>query len=212
MTTEIALLQGNAVVASAFSGRKFSHSEVINILFDTVLKTADVTVDDIGYAAVSIGPGFFTALRVGLSFVKALAFARNIKVIPVNTLDALAMEVSPQMAKRVISAIDAQKNEVYYAVYEYDGKKWTRITDYSIGKPDDLHGRADIFVGGGAIKYDLTPRLFNDPSVPSARVIGLAALEVILRNQFVEPDILEPFYIRLPDAVVNKLKKEKEGK
>ena len=209
MTTELALLEGDKLLASAFNGRKFAHSEVINILFDAILKSANVKPDEIGYIALSIGPGFFTALRVGLSFAKAFSFVHDTKIVAINTLDALAFEVEPKAGRRAISAIDAQKGEVYYAVYESDGEKWHRKSDYLIDKPQKIAGEADFFVGSGAIKHDLKPRPYHDPMVPSAKWIGILALDAIEKGKFENPEVLEPFYLRLPDAVVNRMKKLK---
>ncbi len=207
MTTELAIMKDGSVVASAFSGRKFAHSELINIMFDSVLKAAGATPSDISCVAVSIGPGFFTALRVGLSFAKAMAFTHGTKVVPVVTIDALAHEVPPGAAGRVVPAIDAQKNEVYYAVFRAENGRWVRETDYAIGKPDAVSKLGDMFVGSGAVKYGLSPRPHHDPVVPSAKWIGRLAIEAIQRGEFADPAILEPFYLRLPDAVVNRLKK-----
>ncbi len=211
MTTELALMDGTRVIASAYSGRKFAHSEVINMLFELIISTSGVKPEDIGYAAVSIGPGFFTALRVGLSFAKGLAFVHGTKLIPVVTLDALAWEISPDIGKTAVPAIDAQKNEVYYAVYRPVGERWERISPYGIASPDEIRGEGRIFVGSGAIKHDLKPRPHHDPPVPSARWIGTLAIEAISRGEFADPGSIEPFYVRLPDAVVNRMKKEKKS-
>jgi tRNA threonylcarbamoyladenosine biosynthesis protein TsaB len=70
-----------------------------------------------GYA-VSIGPGSFTGLRIGLAFVKGLAAARPLGVIPIPTLEILAAEIFAQGGQRsALAALDAKKEELYAALY-----------------------------------------------------------------------------------------------
>ncbi|RKY97201.1 MAG: tRNA (adenosine(37)-N6)-threonylcarbamoyltransferase complex dimerization subunit type 1 TsaB [Candidatus Hydrothermota bacterium] len=210
--TDVALVRDGEVIGNCFSGRRFAHSETLNLMVERLLNTNLLDFKDIELIGVSIGPGFFTALRVGLSFAKALAFTLGTRIIPVNTLDALAYEVDPQISTTAVPAIDAQKGEVYSAVFQWDGNFWVRVTSYAIVKPEVLAAEWPdaVFVGSGAIRHRLSPRPSHDPLSPRASIIARLALQKINEPE-IHPSQLEPFYLRLPDAVVNKMLRERKG-
>lgn len=97
-----------------------SHASLITMFIDEVLKEADKCIENIDAIAVSIGPGSYTGLRIGLSTAKGLTYALDIPLIEVNTLESLA----EGMVKNIydengiyIPLIDARRNEVYYGVF-----------------------------------------------------------------------------------------------
>ena len=87
---------------------------------DRVLYDARMTIPEVEGLAVSIGPGSFTGLRIGLSTVKGLALATGKPVVGVPTLHALAWSL-PYCRYPVCSILDARKQEVYCALFEYQG-------------------------------------------------------------------------------------------
>lgn len=92
------------------------------------------TVEDLDGLAVSIGPGSFTGLRVGVSTIKGLCGARAIPVAAVGTLDALAR--ASGCAGRVAACLDAQRGQIYARVFECDGGNELRpLTDEVLAEP-----------------------------------------------------------------------------
>jgi tRNA threonylcarbamoyladenosine biosynthesis protein TsaB len=130
-----ALLDGDVVIAESRSNIALTHSERVMAAVDRVLRDARWTVEELDGLAVSIGPGSFTGLRVGLATIKGLAFARALPVAGVPTLDALAAMV-PFAEVPVVPILDARKNEVYLSRYRWDGRAMVREWDYLALPPD----------------------------------------------------------------------------
>ena len=81
------------------------------------LEAAGVGVGDLDAVAVSIGPGSFTGLRIGLAFAKGLAYAGRVAIAPVSTLLALAHVADAQAGETICAAIDARRGEIYAALF-----------------------------------------------------------------------------------------------
>ena len=95
-----------------------SHARTLLPLIDEVLAAAGVTLATVDLLAVSIGPGSFTGLRIGLAVVKGLALASGIPVVGVPTLEAYARALGPRSGA-VWPVLDARKGEVYAAGYHW---------------------------------------------------------------------------------------------
>lgn len=93
-----------------------THSQRLIPLIDNLIKSGNLVLKDIDLVAVSIGPGSFTGLRIGISSAKAIAYALGVKIIGVKTLDALAWNCQGQ-SSIICPILDARRNEVYYGVY-----------------------------------------------------------------------------------------------
>lgn len=97
------------------------HSEQLVPLIEEVLDQSRTRVDQLDVIAVSIGPGSFTGLRIGLSTAKGLSFAADIPLIPVPTLEALAYNVIragvSTSGTSVLSLLDAHRGDAYWSVY-----------------------------------------------------------------------------------------------
>ena len=106
----VALVSDEKIIAEISQESKMFHSENLLPQIEQVLKIANV--EKVDAVAVSIGPGSFTGLRIGLAAAKALAYAWQIKIIGVPTLHALAYHF-PQTSATVMTLIDAQKNSAY---------------------------------------------------------------------------------------------------
>ena len=91
--------------------------------------------------AISIGPGMFTSLRVGLSLAKGISMVYHTPVVAVNTLDAIAMKVSCQRSP-VVAVINAYRGEIYAAFYATGG----RTSDYLLTTPAALMEMIDQFI------------------------------------------------------------------
>ena len=105
--------------------------------------------------AVSVGPGSFTSVRVGVTIAKSLAYSMKVKIVGVSSLEVLAMNI-PSTDKNICSIIDAKRDEVYSAVYKYSGNLLTVEREEKV-EPlglllTDINGPT-VFVGDGAVKY-----------------------------------------------------------
>lgn len=98
-----------------------SHTRLLLPMVEEVLSEAQVSLAEMDALAFSSGPGSFTGLRIAFGMVQGLAFSRNIPVIPVPTLEALAQTACQYFAlnvgDRILPALDARKDEIYWGCY-----------------------------------------------------------------------------------------------
>ena len=104
------------------------HIEKLTLLIEEVLEAAGRTLKDLNAVAVSMGPGSYTGLRIGVSTAKGLCYALDIPLLAVSTLDAMAsgfLEKHPDLQNEALICpmIDARRREVYSAVYAADLSK-----------------------------------------------------------------------------------------
>ncbi|KKL06136.1 hypothetical protein LCGC14_2599040 [marine sediment metagenome] len=120
-------------VGVSASLRKETHTSRLMSAIDKMLKDASLTIKDLNGIAVSLGPGSFTGLRIGIATAKGLAQGLNIPVVGIPTLDGLAFNLSC-CQDLICPILDARKGEVYCALYK-NGK---RLTKYIACKPGSL--------------------------------------------------------------------------
>jgi tRNA threonylcarbamoyladenosine biosynthesis protein TsaB len=208
--TSLALIRGETIICEFYSGREFSHSEVMNLAFKSIIETAGIEVEDIGLVSVSIGPGYFTALRAGLSFAKGLVYVIGSPLVAVDTLDALAWEITPGKGAKIVATMDAQKGQVYASFYISEENRWKKTEGPVVISPEELRERAmgALFIGSGSEKYRdiLYPRPLKNPSYPGASTIAKLGLSLYLDGVRSDPSALEPLYLRLTDAEMKRFK------
>lgn len=195
-------------------GRRHAETLVPAIRF--TCEQADFDLADISVVAVDIGPGLFTGLRVGLATAKALAHSLRLPVIGIASLDLLALPVR-YTNRLILTVLDARRGEVYYAYYRESPGGVQRVSDYSLGTPEDVVGELLsashqdlLLVGDGALRYrehfdDIRNVEFADQwlAYPSAGPLVQLAHARALREDWVNPWELEPLYLRKPDAEIN---------
>ena len=203
------------VLAAVQSSRGKRHAETLTPAIDFVCRQARVELTDIGCVAVDVGPGLFTGLRVGVASAKAIAHALRVPMVGVSSLDLLAFPV--RFSNRLLAAaIDARRGELFHAFYRQVPGGLQRITEPTVGSPDDLAsellacGDEVLLVGDGALRYreafeglshvELADQGLAHPSAVS--LVQLAHARA-LREDFVRSWDLEPLYLRKPDAEIN---------
>jgi tRNA threonylcarbamoyladenosine biosynthesis protein TsaB len=134
----IAVIDDSAgLIAEARLNVKSTHSERLMTEIDHIMKHSGVKLSDIDAFAISIGPGSFTGLRIGLSTVKGFAFATGRPIVAVPTLEALAWNF-PYCRYPVCTMFDARKKEVYAALFYWEGNGFVRLLEEMSVKVDDL--------------------------------------------------------------------------
>lgn len=211
----VALLDEDRVVGECRLAPARTHGERLLPTIDGLLAACGWQLDELDGFAVAVGPGSFTGLRIGVSTVKALAFATGKPLVGVPTLDALAWTV-PFAAWPVCPVLDARKGEVYAAAYRTTHGQPERLTEYRAVRPEawtgELRARGlvpAIFLGDGVAVYGrvLERELGDDarlapPShrLPSAAAVGELGRRALARGQAVAPAALVPLYVRRPEA------------
>ena len=204
-----AVLRGDEVLAQLVGDPASPHGQRLPGDLDRVLDLAGVALRDVELFAVAAGPGSFTGLRVGIATMQGLAMASGTRVAPISTLDALAR--AGANATRLVGAwMDAQRGEVYAALYEPDGE--TVRLEAVAARPQvvldawagALASREAIFIGDGAMRY---AALVGQALDPRATVMAPPALagpigQIAARDpsRAVLPHAVVPIYVRKSDA------------
>lgn len=209
----VAIMNEEGLIGEIRLNVKSTHSEKLMGGIDSALRLADLKISDIDVYCISIGPGSFTGLRIGLSTVKGFAFATGKPVVAVPTLDAFAWNF-PFCRYPVCPMLDARKKEVYAGLYRWEGSRFEKVISELSVRPEDLlkdiRGPV-LFAGEGARLYKETilalkgrdaffaPPHFNVPMPSSTAILGL---HKALSGEFSDPVTLTPFYIRKSEAEI----------
>ena len=117
--SSVAVASADKLAAELTMQAKLTHSETLMPHIKEVLRMANVRKEQLEGIAVSIGPGSFTGLRIGLAAAKAMAYALDLPIVGVSTLKALAYHY-PVPGLRIVSLLDAQKGNAYRESYEWE--------------------------------------------------------------------------------------------
>lgn len=151
----IALCEDNRVLAERTILVGSVYAEQIPTMLEQALADVRLDLGQVDAFAVSIGPGSYTGLRVGLSLAKGLAYATGKSLVGVPTLDAVAC-VAPYAAIPVWVALDARRGQVYAALYRTEAGWPEQLTPYEIGPVEELARTLKppvLCVGSGAESY-----------------------------------------------------------
>jgi tRNA threonylcarbamoyladenosine biosynthesis protein TsaB len=198
-----------------------------NIL--ALLKDCKLSMKDLDAVAVSLGPGSFTGLRIGVVTAKTLAQALNVHVTGTVSLDVLALQFDYLPRKLICPIIKVKKGEVYYAFYRTHMGQMERISEYQADPVEKLieyagqiEGGEIIFCGDAlsanmsALQEGLGDRFIPAPAwlrYPKASVLALEGLRKIAAGSADDPLSLVPFYIRksTPEILLEAREKESLG-
>src|SRR6266852_7071139 len=146
-----ALVDGERLLGEVTLDVAVNHSERLMAAVDRLVSECGLSPHDLDGLAVSIGPGSFTGLRVGIATVKGLGLALDLPVAAVPTLDALAARL-PFADAPVCPILDARKGEVYLSLYRWREGGMAREWDYLALPPELAAARLDapvILLGDG---------------------------------------------------------------
>ena len=219
MCGSVALVCSSHCIGEHSLQTRLTHSKRLLSSVTYLMEEAQLDWVQIDAIAVSLGPGSFTGLRIGLSTVKGLSFAGSIPLIGISTLEAMASQFS-YAARQICPLIDARKKEVYAALFrpEMDGSLH-RLSEDMVISPEDLAAKISeptLLVGDGAGLYGDMFRealgqnaIFPPPhlSFPRAVHIGYLALPLWEQKNFLDPASATPIYIRPSDAEIHLSKK-----
>jgi tRNA threonylcarbamoyladenosine biosynthesis protein TsaB len=204
-----ALLENETVRAEVFVYTEKKHGETIVPAIEGLLSMTGRGIEEVDLFVTTVGPGSFTGIRVGVSALKGLAFALDKPLVGVSTLETLAMNV-PDSSITVCPMIDARRDEVYTALYRFNGETGIpeRTGEERAVAPaaflEDLKGEV-VFLGDGAIRYEplirniMPKRSFFVPSCQNdirAGATGLLGIHKFKGGDFIDAALLKPRYLR----------------
>jgi len=170
-----------------------------------LMAQAELQFDELDAIVFGSGPGSFTGLRTACSVAQGLAFGANLKVLPIDTLLALAEQARFQHAAalaryQVMALLDARMDEMYAACYLFNSGKWTQTEGHSLIQPEDLVCDAgctlagNVFAAYGArLPAALLSRV---DAVPTASAMLRLAPARLAAGQAVAAEQALPLYIR----------------
>ena len=212
----VALAENGAIVSYRESSAAKAHASLTAVFIDEMLKERGLTVSDCDAVCVSMGPGSYTGLRVGVSTAKGLCFGAGLPLLAVGTLDTLAAQAvldgSTEGMKYIIPMIDARRMEVYTAVFEISGRQITETAPAIIDEnsfTEQLAQGTCLFIGDGAGKCAEVLKHPNAHFVqcwPKASSMLAPALEAFRSKDFKDVAYFEPFYLKEFVATVSKKK------
>ncbi|MBN2408097.1 MAG: tRNA (adenosine(37)-N6)-threonylcarbamoyltransferase complex dimerization subunit type 1 TsaB [Candidatus Aminicenantes bacterium] len=208
----VALLENTRLLAEANAESPTTHSAGLLRSIDDLLKKNSLEIREIDGFAAAAGPGSFTGIRIGLSTIKAFAFASQKQVAPVSGLLALAMKLQETQGRLYCPLIDAKKGEVFASLFEVQGRNLKAVIQEGAYGPDALLARLPAhrvihFIGTGVETYkDKIQAYLGDKARLSSRSlfigfeVGLIGYHLLKRGQGVGAEALEPLYYRKSQA------------
>lgn len=219
--TSVALADGGKVVFYKDDDASRNQSALTAPFIKEALDYQGITAKELDAVCVSMGPGSYTGLRVGVSSAKGLCFGAGKPLIAVGTLDCLVWEAIGSGAadgcKYIVPMIDARRMEVYTAVFTPDGHRTTEVAPSII----DENSFADIltdaaatnqkvlFIGDAAEKCSkviTSPAAVFAQQNPTARGLLAPAIKKFEAGQFENVAYFEPFYLKDFVATVSRKK------
>ncbi len=176
----VSVLDGETPLISLINHKPFRHVEELPIFVERLLKETGLSLKDISFIAISEGPGFFTGLRAGISYARALAFALDIPLLSVPTMEVIQREYG---LKDVELCFRLKGNKVFYQRFEnstpQNEVKLVNITEI---KP-------------------IYPLIIKEDAI-LPHIVGILAHEKYIKGKNKIPDLdeIEPIYVQAPDV------------
>ena len=189
-TAGVAIAEDGCILYESFVNYKKTHSETLMPMVEQALNVCEKTLADFTAFAVTIGPGSFTGLRIGLAAVKALALTTGVPVVGVSTLELLAHNLTQPMPVLAAPLLDARKQEVYCAFYRCGGENETpqALTEETACSPAEFVEQAKKWLEETKAEKVVMP---GD---------GYAPYADFFREELGDACVLPPAHHRLPRA------------
>ena len=207
-----ALAEDGVITSYRESAAPKAHASLTAVFVQEMLAERRLTLADCDAVCVSMGPGSYTGLRVGVSTAKGLCFGSGKPLMAVGTLDTLVAQAETNGYKYIIPMIDARRMEVYTAVFTPDGQQITETAPAIIDENSftrQLEEGAVLFIGDGAGKCaDVIrhPNAHFCQCHPKASAMLSPALKAYKEKRFEDVAYFEPFYLKEFVATVSKKK------
>ncbi len=210
-SASVAVTDGEKVLGCFYTNTGLTHSQTLMPMIESLLKNANVSLDEIDLIAVNKGPGSFTGIRIGVAAAKGMADVKKIPVYGASTLGSMAYNLIDTDCV-VCCAMDARCNQVYNAFFDITDGKITRLTPDNADSIDNVtenlkkYKKIKFFVGDGAeICYNSLKNV-DDVHIASQNHRYQSAIGVCFeamnapQDQYIDSALLVPEYLRLPQA------------
>ena len=205
----VALSKGAEIIGLKEEAGGNNHAKHLLPFVDEVLKQAGIVMKDINGVAVSIGPGSYTGLRIGVSTAKGIAYTAGIPVMAISTLESIAQGAKTLWAEssselpQIIPMIDARRMEVFTTHYDFDINQLEEVSSKIIDETtfaELLLKEKVLFCGNGMPKcrelLSTFPNACFAEAPISAKNMLPAALRKWQKQEFEDVAYFEPFYLK----------------
>lgn len=214
--SSVSYVKDEKILGQYYINAGLTHSTTLMPMVQGMLENAKLSLDNVDYYAVSVGPGSFTGLRIGISAIKGIALAKNKPCVAVSTLEAMAYNYV-YTDTLVCAVIDARCNRFFNAIFKCsaDGTVERLCEDRALSYEEIAQELTSIYsnekivlVGDGAIMAqklmgDLVPNLTIAPPhlmYQQSNGVAMVAQNMIEQGKVVTSQQLLPSYLSLPQA------------
>lgn len=210
----VAIIEAGSLSAELTTLKDQTHSKQLMELIHKGLEMSGFSADELDGLAVTVGPGSFTGLRIGISTIKGLAHALEKPVVGISSLDVLAWQCADR-SYLICPLLDARKGEVYSATYRFNNDTLTPKSPEIASAPEAAIQKIKepcVFIGSGAQLYrrnistvlgDLAYFAPESQNIIRASSVAFLSMERFETRDTVEAADLVPHYIRKSDAELN---------
>ena len=207
----VALGRGDRILATRLLNGPRRHAVEFLPMVAALCDAHSVEPNAVRNIYLSIGPGSFTGLRIGMTVARLLAFSHGARIAAVPTLEAIAQNAAAldKPPQHVVVMLDAKRKHVYAATFELHDGAYRALCNPTEVEPlscRESNDRATAYMGKGATLYREALRaagewiLAETLSAPNVETVYRIGLQRARRGLFVEPRKLVPLYVRLPEA------------
>lgn len=200
------------IVTKTFSGTTQHEQELVPAIKDA-LESVRWPVNDIDVIAVNVGPGSYTGLRIGVTCAKTLGYALNRPVVDVPLFDIVAENYRSGSTLSLCPIIDARRRHVYACIYQFEGNRKKRLTEFLVIEPEKLLTllpRPVTIFGDGILPYK---EIFSqediiieaeDYALPKPETVALLGEKLYMSGYQCAPEKLLPLYLQRQEVVEKK--------
>ena len=216
----VALLQEGRLLAESYQNTGLTHSQTLLSMAETMIKSCNLTPQDVKAVAVAAGPGSFTGVRIGVAAAKGFAWGLEIPCCGVSTLEAMAENLGIYEGT-VVCTMDARRSQVYNAIFRAEKGNLSRLTpDRAISLAElgeelgKISGPIYLVGDGSNLTYQTLKDSLPDLILPPehrlhqrAAGVAIAAERMLQNGEICNAESLQPNYLRLSQAERERLEK-----
>lgn len=201
----VAILEDGIILGESVIRNQRKHSQNLMHMTEKLFADLEQDISEIDIFAVTVGPGSFTGLRIGISSVRAFAQAMNKPVVGVNTLEALAYNAACYDGF-VVPMLDARRDEVFTAAYKFESGVMTEVVSPCVMTISEINERFEndkvLYLGDGVIvhKDELMGGTFASANLLEVRAASVAALASLKVDEAKNYNEIQPLYLRKSQA------------
>jgi tRNA threonylcarbamoyladenosine biosynthesis protein TsaB len=218
VTASCAVSEGENILGEYTLRHKKTHSEKLMPLIEKLIEELGLKINEIDVIAISEGPGSYTGLRIGAAIAKSMAYAADIKIISVPTIQSLAANIY-DTDKLIVPVMDAKAGRVYTGIYKWVNGECKEVLKQFPCNIDELieilngYDEPVIFNGDGSVNYRekidnninrkayFAPEIFN---YLKASTLAFIASKMAVEGDTVAAKDFKPQYLRLSQAERNR--------